>query len=213
MLVVDLSSNNRAPNWHLLKQSGVDAVWLKASEGLTWNDPDFQSWRREANRAGLRVGAYHFARPDMHPFESEAEGRHFAATVGQVGRTDLRPVLDYERVSSHGGDERWIRSFNATVKGRLGVGPLFYTYPGLVPSLRLSGPVGYGLWLASYGRNDGKEYPAVVPSPWRKVVAHQFTSCARVAGCDGLVDLSRVYAPSAVLAFPVAGRLPWRGKH
>src|SRR4051812_27513860 len=101
MLVVDLSSNNRAPNWRVLKQSGIDAVWLKATEGVTWNDPDFHAWRKAANREGLRVGAYHFARPDLHPYGPTKEARHFTDVVGTVGRTDLRPVLDYERANSH----------------------------------------------------------------------------------------------------------------
>lgn len=207
MLVVDLSSNNRAPDWARLKRAGVSAAWLKASEGLTWNDPVFQSARKAANRAGVRVGAYHFARPDLHPYGGSSEAIHFSNVVKSVGRTDLRPVLDYERISSHGGDGAWIKNFNAVVKARLGVGPLFYSYPALVDSLRLSKPVGYGLWLAAYSRNDGKEHPYTIPAPWKKTVAHQFSSQCRIAGCEGVVDLSTVSQPWAVLAHPVTGRL------
>lgn len=205
MLIVDVSANNRAPDWHTLRRAGVEAVWLKATEGLTYNDPDFADWRAAASHAGLRVGAYHFARPDMHPFEAVAEASHFCRKVKTVGRRDLRPVLDYERASSHGGDEQWIRQFNQHVKRTLGVGPIFYSYPSLIQHLRLSRPYGYGLWVASYARNDGKEHPYSVPAPWKRAVAHQFTSNARVAGCDGPVDLSRVFQRWAVLAHPVKG--------
>ena len=105
MLVVDLSSNNRAPDWHALKRAGVGGVWLKATEGLTWRDPDFHQWRVAANSVGLHVGAYHFARPDMHPYEAVAEAKNFVSAVKTVGVTDLRPVLDFETRSSHGNDE------------------------------------------------------------------------------------------------------------
>lgn len=206
MLIADLSSNNAEPNWKVLKSHGVSAVWLKASEGLTYSDPNFKTWRKRANAAGLRVGAYHFARPDVHPFEGYAEAKHFASIVGVVNRTDLRPVLDYERLSSHGANQNWIVNFNAQVKKQLGVGPLFYTYPGLVPSLALTRPVGYGLWLASYSRNDGTEHPFQVPAPWKSVVAHQFSSTCRIGGCAGPVDLSTVYRPGAILAHPIIGR-------
>ena len=207
MLVADVSSNNRQPYWGLLKKSGVEAVWLKATEGQNYRDPDFQVWRAAANKAGLKVGAYHFARPDLHPYGGEAEALNFWRTVKQIGATDLRPVLDYEVLSSHGDDEKWIRTFNSVVKTRLEVGPLFYSYPALIQKLKLSKPVGYGLWLASYGRNDGTEHSFSIPAPWTKVVAHQFSSQCRVTGCDGVIDLSKVYAPNAVLAHPVKARL------
>jgi lysozyme len=207
MLIIDLSSNNAEPKWAALKRSGIEAVWLKASEGVTWRDPDFNRWRAAAGKAGLRVGAYHFARPDLHPFDPVSEAKGFCAQVVSVGRRDLRPVLDYERLSGRGGDETWIRQFNRVVSDRLKVGPLFYSYPALIESLDLAHPVGYGLWLASYGRNDGKQHPYRVPAPWKKLVAHQFSSRCRVVGCDGLVDLSRVYQSRAVLAHPVAGRV------
>lgn len=210
MLIADLSSNNATePNWVALKRAGVSAVWLKATEGLTWNDPTFQNRRKAANKAGLRVGAYAFARPDLHPYGAEAEARHFVQTVGHVGATDLRPVLDYERISSQGHDEAWARNWTGVVKDKLGVGPLFYSYPGLISSLKFSKPVGYGLWLAAYSRNDGHEHPFTIPAPWKKVVAHQFSSQCRVNGCAGLIDLSTVYAPNAILAHPVLAKVSY----
>lgn len=207
MLVVDLSNNNAQPDFRALKRSGVDAVWLKATEGAFFTDPDFQRWRKQANAAGLRVGAYHFARPDKNPYSAVADAGAFSRAVATIDRTDLRPVLDYERTTGVGGDDAWIREFNKIVVNRLKVGPLFYTYPGFVPGLRLRGTVGWGLWLASYGRDDGKEYPFQVPAPWKKAVAHQFTSNARMSGCSGPVDLTRVFNRAAVLAHPVTGWL------
>ena len=63
MLLIDVSDNNQEPNWAEVKASGVIGVWIKASEGVTVDQPNFVSWRQAANKAGLRVGAYHFARP------------------------------------------------------------------------------------------------------------------------------------------------------
>lgn len=206
-MIVDLSANNAEPDWRALKRAGIEGVWLKATEGRTYDDPDFAGWRAAANRVGLRVGAYHFARPDRNPFEAAEEAEHFRRKVGWIGRRDLRPVLDYEVRSSHGNDEEWVRVFNAHILSLLGVGPVFYSYPALIEQLRFSKPRGYGLWLASYGRNDGKPHEYRVPAPWRKAVAHQFSSRCRVAGCDGYVDLSRVFQPRAVLAHPLKGRV------
>lgn len=206
MLIVDLSSNNQEPNFPLLKRSGVDGVWLKATEGMSWRDPTFQRRREAANRAGLRVGAYAFARPDLHPLDPQGEAHNFVQTVKSIGRTDLRPALDYEVRSEIKNDEGWVAAWNQVVKSRLNVGPVLYSYYGLLQELKFSKPRGYGLWLASYGRDDGVEHPFQVPAPWRKIAAHQFSSKCRVAGVPGLVDLSKVYQPNVVLAFPVRGR-------
>jgi GH25 family lysozyme M1 (1,4-beta-N-acetylmuramidase) len=209
MLIVDLSNNNGTPDFGRIKAAGIEGVWLKASEGVSFVDQTFHTRALAARKAGLRVGAYHFARPDVNSLHAGDEAEAFCRVVSTagVGRRDLRPVLDYERLRPRGANETWIRDWNHTVRKRLGVGPLFYSYPALVSSLQLKTPVGYGLWLASYGRDDGTEHPFTVPAPWRKTVAHQFTSRATVAGAPGLVDLSRVVQKRAVLAHPLLGRI------
>lgn len=192
MLIIDISANNAEPNWPQLKVGGVGGVWLKATEGLTFKDKKFKAWRAKANAAGLRVGAYHYARPDLHPTNPAQEAVNFTSTVKKLDRRDLRPVLDFETKASLSGTEMtaWARSFNITVKAFLDCGPLFYTYPSFISSyMKIDKPVGYGLWLASYGRNDGKEHSYSVPAPWKKAVAHQYTSKGHVFGEPGRVDL------------------------
>lgn len=195
MLIIDLSSNNAEPDWKALKAHGVGAVWLKATEGVTWYDPVFASWRKKANAAGLRVGAYHFARPDLHPYAPYAEAGNFVTTVGTLERTALRPVLDFETSSKGKLEKRdmvsWVKKFNFKVKDSLKVNPIFYTYPSFVTSyLSPEKPLGDGLWLASYGRNDGVEHKYFVPAPWKKALSHQYTSNGHVFGAKGRVDLS-----------------------
>jgi len=206
MLIADVSNVNGNVNFKALRNAGVRAVWLKATEGLTFNDRDYVAFRRAANKAGLRVGAYHFARPADHG--AVAEAAHFARRIGKPGRTDLRPVLDLETPAPNITEAalvEWARKFNRTVEADIGVTPVFYSYPAFIEQLHPEKAIGDGLWLASYGRNDGKNYPFKVPAPWKKVVAHQFTSNWHVEGHDGPIDLS--YAPKvrAVLAHPVLG--------
>lgn len=202
MLIVDLSDNNPPPiAFATLRRAGFEGVWLKASEGRTWVDETFRVRSNAARAAGLRVGAYHFARPDNgnHPGD---EAEHFAAVYKRIFSADLRPQLDLEVGTPHPSYVPWARAWNQEVLRRLGVGPGFYSYPSYIEGLHADTPIGWGLWLASFGRNDGKEHPFSVPAPWRHIVAHQFTSQARVQGVPGPVDVSKVYAPLAVLAFP-----------
>jgi lysozyme len=213
-LFVDLSNNNAGePNWRELKRH-VDGVMLKVSEGATFADRTFKPRRDRARAAGLRVGGYHFARPSMSDAptrDAVLEARHFSSLVLELGRRDYVPALDMESLSSLSRDVQvmWARAFSQEIRRRLGRYPLFYSYPAFITGLLPDDakPIGGGLWLAAYGRNDGKPYPFRVPKPWKKAVAHQFTSQGRVAGVTGLVDVSRVLQPAAMLAHPLTGRL------
>jgi lysozyme len=205
MLIADVSNVNGRVNFQALKAAGVKAVWLKAAEGLTFNDRDYVAFRKAANKAGLRVGAYHFAHPEAHT--AVAEAAHFAKVIGRPRRTDLRPVLDFETGTDVKPEalEWWARRFNQVLKEEIGTVPVFYSYPAFIEAIRPHKTIGDGLWLASYSKNDGKDHPFSIPAPWKKVVAHQFTSKWTVAGHDGFIDLS--YAPKlrGVLAHPLLG--------
>jgi lysozyme len=207
VIIVDLSNNNPSVDFErLARVPGLVGVYLKASEGETYRDRTFAERRRQANAAGLRVGAYHYARRR----DPAAEAANFVGAVGgELGRRDLRPVLDAEdpRTAGHAWDP-WARAWNAAVRRRLGVWPGFYSYPWWIGQLRARTPIGGFLWLASYGRNDGTEHPYRVPAPWKRAALHQFSSRARVAGVAGECDLSTVTRRLwPLLAHPIRGRL------
>lgn len=216
-LILDISNNNPEPVWKQAKGWGVEAVMLKVSEGAGFVDKTFATRRHNATVAGLPVGFYHFARPDQTGPVTQAQ--LFCKTIGKIGVRELRPALDLEVTSKHGSSQliAWARSFNQEVVRLLGVGPLFYTYGAYASALRADKPIGYGLWLAAYGRDDGKDYPYQVPAPWRKAVAHQFTSTAHVAGCTGPVDLSHAASMNPLYAYPVrravTAPLAYLGRH
>lgn len=210
-LLVDVSNVNGNIDFGAVRESmGATGVFLKATEGLTFDDPKWPSFRSAANAAGLRVGAYHFARPDLHPYDPDDEADHFCRIVGSIGRRDLRPVLDFEHTATINGAQMtaWARLFNQRVKKNLGVLPIFYSYPSFISDMRPSTPIGAGLWLASYGSNDGADHPYGVPAPWHKAIAHQFSSNGRLAGHSGSVDVSHAPSLTPLLAHPVIGRLP-----
>lgn len=216
-LILDLSNNNTEPDWARVKKQGIGAVYLKASEGTNFVDRTFQSRRAAARKHGIAVGAYHFARPDASSAATQA--RLFAHVVGSLGPNDLRPALDFEVPTKMSGAAAvaWAREFNQEVKRLLGSLPVFYTYSSYASQLPASRPIGAGLWLASYNRNDGREHPFVVPKPWRKTVAHQFSSRCTVGGCAGFVDLSHANSLIPLRAHPVrhivSKVLPYRGRH
>ncbi|MDE5632527.1 MAG: hypothetical protein K2I54_06955, partial [Muribaculaceae bacterium] len=61
---VDISAHNGAVCFDSLAASGIDFVYLKASEGTSFRDKAFLRNYGAARRAGLAVGSYHFFRFD-----------------------------------------------------------------------------------------------------------------------------------------------------
>lgn len=199
--IVDISNNNGGKvDWKRVKNAGVTGVLLKATEGATFTDTTFANRRLFAEQAGLRVGYYHFAHPEHNPAKQEA--KHFCSVVKSVGRRDFKPVLDFEQGDPHPSYFQWIKDFNEVVRVELGNYPIFYSYPYYIQGLKLPRPVGNGLWLASYKRNDGTDFGATVPAPWVKWDLHQFTSNGTVGGIQGSVDLSHARTLKGLLANP-----------
>ncbi|KAJ7855733.1 glycoside hydrolase superfamily [Mycena olivaceomarginata] len=61
----DLSHSQVTVDWAKVKAAGVSFVYIKATEGTTFQDPTFSSKYSGATRttAGLIRGGYHFAHP------------------------------------------------------------------------------------------------------------------------------------------------------
>ena len=82
---------------------------------------------------------------------------------------------------------------------------MFYSSSDFIRQMGLEEPLGYGLWLANYYRNDGTRYSYKTPYPWKRAVLHQYTSQGKVGSYRGDVNY---YSPGRVrglLAHPVTG--------
>lgn len=201
-LVVDVSNAQGKVAWPKVAASGIHAGFAKATEGVHYIDAYHAMNRAGAAQAKVHLGLYHFARPDLNAAEDEAD--HFASLVGQLHQFELVPALDMETAGHTGAVDAvdWARRFNRRFQSHLGVWPLFYSYSAFIDGMRRNAPearpfyvpIGGGLWLANYGRNDGQEHPVTVPAPWKKVRLHQFTSRGQVAGVAGPCDLSHAHS-------------------
>ena len=210
MLIVDLSNNNPLVPLDKVKAAGIRGMWHKVGEGHStrnnlFTDKYWPGRRDYGRKIGLRVGGYYFARPRGDVIE---QARHFAEKLGPIGRKDLVPVLDFEVADGRSAGELvgWARRFNHEFHRLTGIWPLFYSYPSFIQGLHADKVIGRGLWLASYGPNDGRRHPYTVPKPFKRALVHQYTSNGRIPGTVNMrVDLS--YSPRLV---PILAR-GWKG--
>lgn len=89
---VDLSAHNGNVDFARVAASGVDFVFLKATEGTDFRDPKFADNYVSARKAGLKVGAYHFFRFNKDGYD---QGRNLLETVDSLD-LDLPLAIDIE---------------------------------------------------------------------------------------------------------------------
>lgn len=62
---IDASSDQGSINWSSVYANGAQFAFVRATEGNYFEDPDFKANEVNGKNAGLLMGAYHFARPDI----------------------------------------------------------------------------------------------------------------------------------------------------
>lgn len=199
LIGIDVSSAQGVINWDTVAASNVASyVFCKATEGLTFVDPQFATnWQAIKDHNWVR-GAYQFARLNNDPV---AEADHFISIVGSLDPTDML-VLDVE-TSPITGEAflQWNLAWLERVESQTGTTPIVYTggpffsSSGASPTAdevaRLSH---FPLWLAAYTNSPDK----FVPSEWKGLgwkfwqrsgdQAAPGTSILHVSGIHGNVD-------------------------
>ena len=193
---IDVSGHQRSISWRAVKRAGVAFAFIKATEGVGFVDSAFERHRTDARRAGVPVGAYHFARPDTNISAQDpiAEADHFI-DVAEPAEGDLLPVLDLETPGlSSAQMARWAKRFLQRVEKRIGEPPILYTFPSYWTDRMANSKAfaRYPLWLASYGPDDGRVHPVRTIGGWERIAVHQYTSKGRIEGFSGQLDLNRL---------------------
>ncbi|HUG38085.1 MAG TPA: glycoside hydrolase family 25 protein [Candidatus Limnocylindrales bacterium] len=196
MLGIDVSGHQPSISWAAVRDAGIQFGWVKATEGQTFVDGSHARHRKEARRAGVPLGAYHFARPDtdVSTRDPVAEADHFLE-VAPPREGDLLPVLDLETPGlSPARMARWAKAWLRRVERAIGQPPILYTYPSFWTDQMGNSPAfgRYPLWLASYGKNDGRVHPVRKVGGWTSIAVHQYTSEGRIPGFSGPLDLNRL---------------------
>lgn len=193
---VDVSHHNiddyASIDWTQVRDAGYVFAFVKATDGYRgcWQDPTFVTNMDSGYQAGMLMGAYHYARPDLNP-DAADEARCFLSVAGPyLRRGFLRPVLDVETGEDLGKTALtdWIHVWMRTVKDRTSVEPIFYTYRYFTTYLDVS-VTRYDFWLAHYTRT-----PTIMPESagiWPDWAFWQYTDQGNVPGIsDPTIDLN-----------------------
>lgn len=109
---INLAHHQTLPDWRNARANGVLFSSVTITEGMNWSDPNATRQVLDSQRAGIRTGVRHCARPSA----VHEQVTHFVRTGAQLGAFDpgsLAPALD---VRFHGVDDRFIRGWIRTVR-------------------------------------------------------------------------------------------------
>ena len=57
---IDVCNKNGEINWGLVKSAGIDCVYIRASKGEDFVDPNLEKYYKGAGGKGLLLGFYHY---------------------------------------------------------------------------------------------------------------------------------------------------------
>ena len=180
---IDVSGWQESINYEEVKNSGIDIVYMKSSEGSNFVDPYFNENYTNAKANGLKVGFYHYLTARSVE-EAQEEARFFVATIS--GKTpDCRLAMDFESF----GDLSIFQineiglTFMQTVENLSKKEVVIYSNTNDASNIFEGELTNYPLWVAQYEVEE--------PTPngkWDSWVGWQFTDLGEVAGVNGYVD-------------------------
>ena len=127
---IDVSAYNGEIDWKTVAEAGIKYCWVKCSEGTTHKNRRRQENLDGARAWGIRVGGYHFARPDTYQSlelkDARDEAHNFLQCYGTPQPDDLIPALDLESgllKNDHNYNLDWINEWCYTIEQELGLKP------------------------------------------------------------------------------------------
>ncbi len=180
---IDVSNWQGYIDYSEVKNSGIDIVYIKSSQGANIVDSYFKINYNNAKNSGLKVGFYHFltARSEQEALE---QADFFASVISNTN-PDCKLAMDFEEFGNLSIEQ--INSISETFLERLKqiTGKEVIIYSDTSNARNVFGKElaeKYPLWIAEYGVETPSE------SNWEYWEGFQYTSQGRINGIQGSVD-------------------------
>ena len=170
---IDVSNWQGYINYQQVKQSGIEVVYIKSSQGSNIKDAYFDINYENAKANGLKVGFYHFLTA-TNTEEAELEARFFASVIAGK-QPDCKLVMDYEVFGGVSAEEsnNIAQVFLETVKRLTNKDIIVYSdLSNAQDRFNRNIADNYELWIAYYGDYNNLRY---VQTSWERWIGVQYT--------------------------------------
>lgn len=150
---IDVSHYQGKINWKLVSEMKVDSVdidfvFIKATEGVSFQDKNFnKNWKGIKEHKMIR-GAYHYFKPKL---DGKRQAKHFCNIV-KLKKGDLPPVIDIEETQGLSSSKIYkeVKEMADYLENQYQVKPIIYTYHDFY-KLHFKGKFDhYPIWIAHY---------------------------------------------------------------
>ena len=179
---IDISHHQGKINWKkVARHKDLQFVYIKATEGGTYQDPRYKHNLKKARRRGLKVGSYHFMRTTSSVW---LQFLNFVSHVPKK-KQDLVPVIDVEECKNWTSQQLAdsVALMSKLLEKVYGQKPMIYTGQNFYNKHLQNRLPHHPLWVACYSNT-----PPKINSPY---LIWQFTQKARLNGISTTVDLNR----------------------
>ena len=187
---VDVSHYQGEIDWDILSKEDISFAYIKATEGSSSKDERFDYNWKNAQRTGLRIGAYHFFSLDS---SGTGQAENFCSTVDAVDNM-LPPVVVVERYGNYSNTEQLdkekmlaeLGDFMNSVEAYYGKRPVIYTTEEWLSVIQEEFD-DYDVWIRDvYGKPD----PSINWSFWQFSNRHVM---AGYSGTERYIDMNVFY--------------------
>ena len=190
---IDVSEWQGEIDFKEVANSGIEIVYIRASEGTNYIDPYFRENYEEAKANGLKTGFYHYLTA-RNEEEARAEAEFFVANIKGT-EPDCKVAMDFEVFDNLSTEEvnEISEVFLQTVQNLSGKECVIYSDAYNAREVfdeELAEK--YAIWVADYFVEEPEDN-----GKWSTWVGFQFTDRGRINGIDGNVD--RDYFTNGIL--------------
>lgn len=172
-----------------------DFIIAKATQGKTYVSPNCARQVEQARARGKLFGVYHY----IDGSSAIGEADFFIDNIENwVGEGML--CLDWEsNQNSAWGNEDYLRQVAQRVIDRTGIPPVIYVQQSRMAQVKpIADALNCALWIAQYANMNATGYQ---DAPWNEgaysCAIRQYSSCGRLSGYSGNLDLNKAYMDAA----------------
>jgi len=186
---IDISSYQQTIDLKKVKNSGIQIVYIKATEGIIYKNPLLKSQYTRAMLAGLKIGFYHYLRAN----DPMLEAKYFLSVIAGLS-ADCKYVIDVEEtlgqnIAKISSNVRLFADYLISNNKEVCIYTADYFYSNNLNNTIKDIP----LWVAHYGVTK----PNVI-----NYIGFQYSDSGRVDGINGLVDLDEFISDIFIDSIP-----------
>lgn len=184
---IDVSRHQKNIDWEKVAADDVQFLYIKATEGATYQDPMFKKNIEGAQEEGLLVGVYHYFRMTSSP---EKQFENFKKAMKGY-KMDLVPMIDVEPSDKEMAGksvkdlQKNLDKFIALIKDEYGVPPMIYGTQRSYNTYCAPKYNKYHLYIGRYGKNLPEIKGEGTYTIW------QYTENGKVNGITEDVDICK----------------------